>query len=69
MTPFTITETERNSALWAKLMAHLEVKLAKARTRNDLDADERTTAATRGEIRAYLSLLKLNEERPDLSLD
>lgn len=63
-TPFALTEAERNSPLWIRLTEHIEVKLQKLRLKNDQDADERTTAATRGEIRAYVGLLKLNKERP-----
>lgn len=62
---FSLTESDRNSALWLKLKAHLESKLHKLRLKNDQDADERLTALTRGEIRAYVSLIKLDQDKQD----
>ena len=72
MTPkpqFALTENERASPLWQKLTAHLESKLTKLRLKNDTDADERATALTRGEIRAYVAMLKLGNERPEPTQD
>lgn len=64
---FRLTSAERTSPLWLRLKAHLQERLAKARSRNDgaLAPDE--TAHLRGRIASLKDLLALEEDRPPLS--
>lgn len=64
--PFALTDEDRLSPLWSKLLGHLERRIQKLRIANDGDADERITANTRGQIKALLSIARLNKPRPEL---
>jgi hypothetical protein len=63
---FRLSAAERASPLWLRLKAHLNERLAKARTRNDgaLAPDE--TARLRGRIACLKDLLALEEDRPPI---
>jgi hypothetical protein len=62
--PFTLTEHDKASGLWLRLRAHLEVRLAAARVRNDTALPESETATLRGEIRCLKHLIWLEAARP-----
>jgi hypothetical protein len=65
VTDFTLTENDKASALWLRLKAHFEERLAAARLRNDyLAQSERDTAALRGEILTLKRLIALDADRP-----
>jgi hypothetical protein len=51
-------------ALWLRLSAHLEDRLAACRVKNDRDMPEEETAALRGEIKTLKGLIALGAERP-----
>ena len=51
-----VTELERQSALWLKLKAHVEKRIASLRARNDNDKNAEETAKLRGRI-AELKLI------------
>lgn len=59
---FTLTPSERQSALWRKLLEHFETKLATARGKNDGPYDEITTAGLRGQIGVYKTLIDLDKD-------
>lgn len=67
MTPkFSLTQPERMSPVWLKLLAEFEARLQAARVRNDSpQLDDRATAALRAEIAVYRQLIGLNTDRPD----
>jgi hypothetical protein len=65
--PFVLTEHERTSPLWAKIQGELEKKLAILRVRNDDPTlTESETAALRGQIKSYKTIIKLGEEPREL---
>lgn len=64
--PFVLTQGDKNSPLWPKLIAHFQERLRIAREKNDGDLDERKTAMLRGEIRALKRLIDLGAEKPGL---
>lgn len=61
--PFTLSEHERQSALWLKLKAHLDERLALLRARNDKPRDEAKSNLLRGQLAELKHLLSLNEEK------
>jgi hypothetical protein len=65
MTDFELSDGERGHPLWARLKAHLQGRLAAARVRND-DATmtEAQTAALRGQIAAYKTIISFGDDRP-----
>jgi hypothetical protein len=63
---FELTEQDKATALWLRLRAHLEDRLAAARRRNDEPQPEANTATIRGEIKALKSFIALGDERPIL---
>jgi hypothetical protein len=66
--PFALTDEERVSPLWGRLLRHFDARIAALRLLNDSPAaDERTTAMYRGQITAYKALLALNTDRADLT--
>jgi len=62
--PFALTQEERNTALWLRLMTHFEQRIATLRQTNDSPANTaEDTARIRGEIAALLQLQRLNNPR------
>jgi hypothetical protein len=64
--PFALTDQERVTPLWIRLMAHFDDRLRRLRLQNDnatLTAEQ--TAAIRGEIACVKALQRLNTPRPD----
>lgn len=59
--PFALTNEDKQSALWKKLMAHFGDRLDASRVMNDGMQDEATTARTRGRISMLKELLALND--------
>lgn len=50
MTPFNLTPTEKTSAAWTRISAHVESRLASLRMQNDGPLDDIKTAHLRGQI-------------------
>lgn len=61
---FALSIAERNSAVWARLKAHLEDELQMRRERNDCAHDADTTARIRGEIGVIKQMLALERDEP-----
>ena len=61
MTDFRLTDSDKASGMWLRLLGHFEDRLANARLRND-DAtlDPAATAAIRGQIQLLKLLIALN---------
>ena len=57
-----LTRSERHSALWLKIVAHLDEKLMTRRVQLEAPLDLDSTNRTRGRIAELKDLLKLNEE-------
>ena len=66
---FFLTEHERNSALWLKLMAHWETRLTTLRLQNDGEIPESTTNSLRGRIAEVKANMSLNKEIALLNTD
>lgn len=66
---FELTQAERESHLWKKLMKHFEQRIANMRAQNDSDLDERTTARVRGRIAEVRDLMNLDKPRPDIEFE
>mgnify|MGYP001574846979 FL=1 len=64
-----LTEIEKHSAVWQKIMKHLEERLSSLRARNDNDLDERRTARLRGRLAEIKHLLALDQPRPQTDAD
>lgn len=63
--PFELTHAERISPLWTRLSAEIERKLNAARIKNDNPSlSDGETAALRGEIKCYKSILALGSVPP-----
>lgn len=63
---FVLDEMERQSALWKRLKAHLESRLAKKRVQNDnAKLGEVQTARQRGRIAEIKYLLALDKPAPE----
>ena len=58
----TLTEEEKRSRLWKKLMDHWAEQLASWRTQNDGDKSETTTANIRGRIAQIKSDMLLDKD-------
>lgn len=61
--PFVLTDEDKQSRLWGKLMEHWQDKLAAFRAANDTDKDTTETAKLRGRIAELKANLELNSER------
>lgn len=59
-----LTKEERESALWLRIKAEYEDRLATQRKRNDSDLSDTETAKTRGRISEIKNLLAAGEETP-----
>lgn len=65
--PFVLTDGERISPLWIKIRTELEEKLNNLRSKNDNEnLTERETAALRGRINCYKSILGLGNDTPPI---
>lgn len=62
---FALTDADRGSALWVRLKANLEKRLAAERARNDGDLDQIQTANARGYLRCVRGLLALDDKPPN----
>ena len=69
MSDFELTEHDKASSLWVRLLDHLEDRLAAARVRNDMPMGECETASLRGEIRAMKRIIALGDSRPIVTGD
>ena len=58
----TLTELERQSAVWTKVSEELNSRLTSARLRNDGELNEIETARLRGQIFVLKSLLALGDK-------
>lgn len=66
MTPevFTLGYGERQSALWMRLRAEMERRLAEKRAKNDAELNEIMTAHLRGQIACLKALIDLGNTPP-----
>lgn len=66
MTPevFTLSPGERHSALWVRLRAEMERRIAEKRAKNDAELDEIKTAHLRGQIACLKALIDLGNTPP-----
>lgn len=67
-----LAEHERHSAVWMKLKAHYEKRLALLREQNDADLNDEQTAKKRGriaEVKDFLALDKDPIQVPDEDLN
>lgn len=69
MSEEVLTKLERDSAVWMKIKAHLEKRLAAQRLKNDGDHSMEVTAKTRGRIAELKELLTIGEEQKRLPVD
>lgn len=69
MTEFQLSEQDKATSLWVRLLSHFEDRLALARIRNDAPLTEAETAVLRGEIKALKALIRLNAVRPFVTGD
>lgn len=60
----TLSNEERQSALWLKLRAHLEDRLEALRFQNDGDRTPEETAKIRGRIAEVKNMLALDPPAP-----
>lgn len=66
---FALTEMERQSALWKKLKAHAEERIARHRRANDGDKDMEATSKLRGRIQEARYFAALDEPAPQMEAD
>lgn len=64
--PFYLTEGEKLSPVWQKLVTYFEDRLLKLQIANSGDLNEIDTAKTRGKIAEVKMLLALNRDRQEL---
>jgi hypothetical protein len=57
----TLTELEKQSAVWRKLEAYLQDQLTSLRSQNDGDLNAEATARLRGKIAQLKTILVLGE--------
>lgn len=69
MTEFILSEQDKSTSLWLRLLSHFEDRLALARIRNDAPLSDHETATIRGEIKALKALIRLNVTRPIVAGD
>lgn len=67
--PFTLSDQDRNSALWLRLSEELTNRLDRARRKNDGPLTEQETATVRGEIHCLMMIIKLGQDRPLITGD
>jgi len=59
-----IIEIERSGAVWMKLKAHYELRLAHLRLKNEGNLTPEQTQRIRGQIEEVKALLSLGTDRP-----
>lgn len=64
LTPFELTQGEKNHPLWIRLKAHFEAELEILRARNDSAMTDIQTATLRGQIKFCKAVVRLGEDRP-----
>lgn len=64
MTDPVLTKQDRDSAVWLKLVLHLNARLATLRVKNDADMTPEKTARLRGRIEEVKALLTLGSDKP-----
>lgn len=62
--PFTLTETEKRSALWQRLDAHFRTRLELLRAKNDGPMTPEETATIRGQIKCLKGMIDLGKDAP-----
>lgn len=62
--PFSLTQSERDSPLWRKLMAYWESQLSLLRIQNDGQLPDMETAKLRGQIARLKATMSLDKELP-----
>lgn len=60
-----LTQEERSSALWAKIVKWAHQRVDSHRKRNDNDQTIEQTASIRGQIREAKALISLGREKPE----
>jgi len=61
---FVLSDGERHHPLWVRLSAHLTMRLAQLRGKNDGPLTENETATLRGQIAALKAIINLGDEPP-----
>lgn len=61
---FRLSDAERNSGLWTRLVQHMEQRIERLHMELEKDIPEETTANRRGRIAALRELLFLDKELP-----
>lgn len=64
--PFILTDGEKLSPVWIKLMAYCEDRLQNLRIQNDGIKNENDTAMLRGRIAELKTLISFNNVQPGL---
>lgn len=59
---FELTQQDRNSETWRRLLEHFKDKRDQLRAKNDGPHDAAITATLRGGITAYTALIALNDD-------
>lgn len=67
--PFVLTEMEKQSALWKRLKAHFEARIARHRASNDSPKSDEKTALLRGRIREAKYFASLENTATAMALD
>lgn len=63
--PFELSEGEKAHPLWLRLKAHMEMRLAQCRAKNDdTTLTEAETQTLRGQIRTLKGIIALGDDRP-----
>lgn len=60
---FALTDGERNSSLWRKLVKHYGERLDAARVENDREYDVEKTATLRGRIKECKYFISLDQKQ------
>jgi len=63
---FVLTQDEKESRLWQKLIKHLEDRLQTLRLQNDGDRSETETARLRGRIAELKAIIGLDKDLPEI---
>lgn len=61
---FTLTEADRQSSLWVRLLSHMSDRLQDLRKKNDQHLPELETAKLRGRIECFKEFIRLGQESP-----
>lgn len=65
----TLTEIERNSAVWQKLKPYYEKRLETLRRQNDGNLNREQTAKLRGRIAECVGVLSLGTDKPAIEAE